>query len=237
MKKILIAICIAVIGMNLYSAGAKPQKLVIGDKPDRVEINHEGYIGYNLNGRTMFNLMLQVHWQHFAHQSKDLKIAKQGKNVLRSAGSFANIQFSSRTRLHNFRAETEYQVNLTADNEFASSRHWEVTPAFAMKQLKEMENCTFSGICVNGDKFSGKIREIVSFPGRVRSFTVHNMQGYDLTLEFPDGADGLDRRKEAKPQGLWFFVPAVMSDGSYPQKAGDRAALRVNAEIKKSGKK
>ena len=111
MKKILIAICIAVIGMNLYSAGAKPQKLVIGDIPDRVEINPEGYIFYKLNGRTMFNLMLQVHWQHFAHQSKDLKIAKQGKNVLRSAGSFANIQFSSRTRLHNFRAETEYQVN------------------------------------------------------------------------------------------------------------------------------
>jgi hypothetical protein len=237
MKKILIALCIAAFGMNLYSAGAKPQKLVIGNDPVRAEINRQGYIAYNLNGRTMFNLMLQVHWQHFAHQSKDLKIARQGENTLRSAGSFANIQFSSRTKLHSSRVETEYQLNLTEDNAFASSRHWEVTPAFTMKRLKEMENCIYSGICVNGDKFSGKIREIVSFPGRVRSFTVHNVQGYDLTLEFPDGADGLDRRKETKPAGLWFFVPAVTSDGAYPQKAGDSAVLRVNAEIRKSAEK
>ena len=237
MKKLTLAICAAMLGTSLLAAGTQPRKLVIGDKPDRVEINHEGYIGYNLNGRTMFVLMLQVHWQYFAHQSKDLQIAKQGKDVLRSAGSFANIQFSSRTKLQNFRAETEYQLNLTEDNAFASSRHWEVAPAFTMKRLKEMENCTYSGICVNGDKFNGNIREIVSFPGRIRSFTIYNVQGYDLTLDFPDGADGLDRRKEANPQGLWFFVPAVMSDGSYPRKAGDNAVLRVNTEIKKSVEK
>lgn len=230
-------ICAAAFGMNLFSAESKPENLVFGGTPFRVELSRQGYIVYKLNGISMFNLMLQVHWKYFARQSKDLKIAMQGKNVFRSVGSVANIQFSSRTRFQPGRAETEYQLNLTGDNNFASSRQWEVTPAFSMKRLKEMENCTYSGICVNGDKFNGKIREIISFPGRVRSFTVHNVQGYDLSLEFPDGAQGVDRRKEAKPEGLWFFVPAVMSDGSYPQKAGDRAVLRVNAEVKKTVEK
>ena len=219
-------------GSILSAAESTPRKLVLGDSPLRVEISRNGSITHYLNGHPLFNLMLQVHWIHFAYQSRNLQIAMQGKDTLRSAGSFANVEFGSRTKLHSGRAETIYQMHLAEDNHFASSKQWEVTPVFNMNTLKTMENCTFSGTCVNGEKFSGKIRDIVSFPARVRSFTVHNIQGYDLTLEFPDGALCMDRRRESKPQGLWFFVPAVMSDGSYPQKAGDRADLRFNAEVK-----
>lgn len=232
MKSIMTAVLSAVFVLILTAAESRPRKLVLGDTPLKVEINRNGTIMHCLNGHPMFNLILQVHWIHFAYQSKNIQIAMQGKDIFRSAGSVANIQFSSRTRLHSGRAETKYQLHLSEDNAFVSSKQWEITPVFSMNTLKMMEKCSFSGICVNGEKFSGKIRDIVSFPARVRSFTVHNIQGYDLTLEFPDGALCMDRRRESKPQGLWFFVPAVMSDGSYPQKAGDRADLRFNAEIK-----
>ena len=211
--------------------------MVIGNGPLQVEINRQGYIIHALNGKAVFNLMLQVHWRYFAYQSKDLQIAMDGEDAFRSAGSFANIQFSSRTWVQSNRAETEYQLALTEDNPFSAKSQWEVTPFFSMERLKEMGNCNFSGICVSGKKFSGKIGKLVSFPGRVRSFTIHNVQGYDLTLEFPSGALGIDRRKEVKPQGLWFFVPAVMNDGSHPQKAGDRAVLRINTEVKETMEK
>ena len=230
MNKILTVICATTFGVILSAAEIKPQKLVIGETPLRVELTRRGYINHYLNGKRMFDLMLQVHWSRFAHQSKDLRIVMQGKDVFRSVGSFANIQFSSRTRFRSNRAETEYQLQLTEDNRFLGQ--WEVTPFFGMKRLKEMENCTYSGVCVNGGKFSGNIRDYVGFPGLVRSFTIHNINGYDLTLEFPGGALGMERRKEARPQGLWFFVPAVMSNGSRPQKVGDRAVLRFNAEVK-----
>lgn len=236
MKKILTMVCAAALGLVLSAAETKPNKLTIGGTPLRVELTRRGYINHYLNGNRMFDLLLQVHWSRFAHQSKDLRIVMQGKDVFRAVGSFANIQFSSRTRFQSNRAETEYQLHLTEDNPFSSSSQWEVAPFFGMKRLKEMENCTYSGICVDGGKFSGNIRDFVNFPGRVRSFTVHNIEGYDLTLEFPDGALGKERRKEAKPAGLWFFVPAVMRNGSCPQKAGDTAVLRVNVEVKKNMK-
>ena len=232
MKKIFAAICFAVLGFSLHPAEPGPEKLALGGNPFCVEINREGYITHYLNDNAMFSLMLQVHWLHFAHQSKDLQIAMQGKNAFRSVGSFANLRFSSRTRLQNGRAETEYQLELTGDNTFPAFKQWEVTPFFSMHRLKMMENCTYSAVCVDGGMFNGRIRDIVNFPGRVRSFTIHGIQGYDLTLDFPDGAQGVDRRREAHPYGLWFFVPAVMSNGSYPRKAGDRAVLRVNVEVK-----
>ena len=232
MKTFLSVLLALSFGSILSAAESTPRKLVLGDSPLRVEISRNGSITHYLNGQPVFSLMLQVHWIHFAYQSKNIQIAMQGKDIFRSAGSVANIEFGSRTKLHSGRAETKYQLHLSKDNEFVSSKQWEVTPVFKMNTLKNMENFNFSGICVNGERFSGKIREIISFPARVRSFTVHNIQGYDLTLEFPDGALCMDRRRESKPQGLWFFVPAVMSDGSYPQKAGDRADLRFNAEVK-----
>lgn len=225
------------LAVSLFSAEKKPMKRVIGGDPFRVELTRQGYINHYLNGKRMFDLMLQVHWSRFAYQSRNLQTDIQGKDVLRSAGSFANIEFGSRTRFRTNRAETEYQLHLTTDNPFSSTSQWEVTPFFGMKRLKEMENCTYSGVCVNGGKFSGNIRDYVGFPGLVRSFTIHNINGYDLTLEFPGGALGMERRKEARPQGLWFFVPAVMSNGSRPQKAGDRAFLRVNVEVKKTMEK
>ena len=234
MKTFLTAVLAAAFGLNLSAAELNPKKLALGDSPLRVEISRDGSITHYLNGQPVFSLMLQVHWIHFAYQSRNLQIAMQGKDTLRSAGSVANIEFSSRTKLHSGRAETKYQLHLSKDNEFVSSKQWEVTPVFNMNTLKTMENCTFSATCVNGEKLSGNIRDIVTFPGRVRRFTIHNIQGCDLILEFPDGALCMDRRREAKSQGLWFFVPAVMCDGSYPQKAGDRAVLRFNAEVKES---
>lgn len=236
MKTVFTAICIAAaaLGVSLHSAEPGPEKLALGGNPFRVEINREGYITHYLHGNAMFSLMLQVHWLHFAHQSKDLQIAMQGKNAFRSVGSFANLRFSSRTRLQNGRAETEYRLELTGDNTFPSFKQWEVTPFFSMNRLKMLENCTYSAVCVDGGMFNGRIRDIINFPDRVRSFTVHNIQGYDLVLDFPDGAQGVDRRREARPYGLWFFAPAVTADGAYPQKAGDRAVLRVNVEVKDS---
>ena len=234
MKSILTAVLAAAFVLIMTAAESRPRKLALGDTPLRVELNRQGHIVHSLNGHPLFNLMLQVHWIHFAYQSRNLQIAMQGKDTLRSAGSFANVEFGSRTKLHSGRAETIYQLHLAEDNHFASSKQWEVTPVFNMNTLKTMENCTFSATCVNGEKLSGNIRDIVTFPGRVRRFTIHNIQGCDLILEFPDGALCMDRRREAKSQGLWFFVPAVMCDGSYPQKAGDRAVLRFNAEVKES---
>ena len=233
-KIITAAICIAVLGISLHSAESGPEKLALGGNPFRVEINRQGYITHYLNGNAMFSLMLQVHWLHFAHESKDLQTAMQGKNAFRSVGSFANLRFSSRTRFQTGRAETEYQLRLTGDNTFPAFKQWEVTPFFSMNRLKMMANCTYTVICVNGAEFRGIIRDIINFPDRVGSFTVHNIQGYDLTLEFPDGALGVDRRREARPYGVWFFVPAVTSDGGFPRKSGDRAVLRVNVEVKEN---
>lgn len=237
MKKLSAVLLAAAFGLSLTAAGPKPKKPVLDGGPLQVELTRDGHIVHRLNGRGMFHLMLQVHWLHFAYRSKDLRIAVQEPDVLRSAGSFANVRFSSRTRVRPGRAETEYQLHLTEDNAFAPNKQWEVTPCFKMDCMKTLEDCAYSGVCVDGGKFSGRLRDIVGFPGKVGSFTVHDVQGYDLTLEFPDGALGMDRRRETKPAGLWFFVPAVTRDGAYPQKAGERAVLRFNAEAKKIAEK
>ena len=95
MKKLLTAIYyVAAFGMALYSAETTPRKLTIGSSPLQVIIDRQGNIFHSLNGRKpMGPLMLQKHWKYFAHQSKDLQIAMQGKDTIRSTGSFVNVEF------------------------------------------------------------------------------------------------------------------------------------------------
>ena len=234
MRKKLFAVCLFSFALSLFSQEKAAERIVLKNDLLSVAGTENGtIIYYDAKGSGFFNSILQVHWSYFQHQSKDLRQSKIGENGVRYAGSFANIKFASRVTLQNNRAETEYQIFLTDDNPFAASRQWEITPNLNMNLLEKMGNLRYEYVTMDDKTVSGNLSEMIAFPEKIRKFTILNYNGNDLILEFPGGAKGLERRKEKKPEGIWFFVPAVTEDGAFPQKAGQQAMLSFFFEVRK----
>lgn len=229
------AACLFSLALSLFSQETAAKRIVLKNDLLSVAGTENGtIIYYDAKGSGFFNSILQVHWSYFQHQSKDLRQSKTGENGVRYAGSFANIKFTSRLTLQNNRAETEYQIFLKEDNPFSASRQWEITPALNMNLLKKMGNLRYEYVAMDGKTVSGHLSEMIAFPDKIRKFIVLNYNGNDLILEFPGGARGMERRKEKKPEGIWFFVPALTEDGTFPQKAGQQAKLSFFFEVRKS---
>jgi hypothetical protein len=183
--------------------------------------------------KPLFDYYLGVHWIRNQTKSTDQVMRRDGDRV-RYQGTLNNIGFINTTELTADGMKTVYELNLKQDNDFAVGRNWEITPALSMKTLEAMRNCTYSYDSTQGTQ-SGKLKELISFQGAVKRFTIHGYQGRDLVMLFPSGAQGMDRRKEKRPEGLWFFYKAVDETGRAPKVAGETGKIDFQLKVVQSG--
>jgi hypothetical protein len=228
--KSLTAIIISI--MLTTSLVGKPKREVLRKGDLMMMASPNGYVNLYVHGKYLFSSHLQVHWIRSQHKSKDQVMRRNG-NTVSYNGTLNNISFVSNATLDSDGAKLVYELNLKQKNDFAVTRNWEITPYLSMKTLKTMTNCTYSYESAQGEQ-TGKISDIISTNGNIKSFTIYNYQGYDITLCFPTGAKLADRRKEKKPQGIWFFCSAVNEEGKKPKLAGERGRIEFNIKVRKT---
>jgi hypothetical protein len=228
--KIVAVMILGVLSSSLFAA-SKNETLKKGDL--KMIAQPSGMVSVYVKNRGLFGYFLGVHWSRSQTHSQD-QVMRRDKDRVSYQGTLNNIGFVNTTELTADGMKTLYKLNLKQDNDFAGGRHWEITPAFSMKTLDAMKDCTYSYAGTQGTQ-SGKLKDLISFQGAVKRFTIHGYEGRDLVLHFPSGAQGLDRRKEKRPQGLWFFYKAVDEKGHAPKVAGETGKIDFRLQMVKTG--
>lgn len=193
-----------------------------------------GLVTFYIKGEALLGYYLGVHWIRNQANSKD-QVMRRDEDTIRYSGTLSNISFVNTSTLTSDGIETVYELNLKQNNDFGVNRHWEITPALSMKMLELMQDCKFSYENMQGEVQSGKLRDAISFKGKIKSFTIHNYEGYDIVLHFPGGSKGVERRKEKLPRGIWFFYSAVNNKRLEPKVAGERGTIKFQVKVIKTG--
>jgi hypothetical protein len=229
MKKLLTVMLLGALSSSLFAA---PKNETIKQGDLMLRARPSGAVTVYYQKKELFGYFLGVHWIRSQGKSTDQVMQRDGDRV-RYQGTLNNIDFTNTSELTADGMRTVYELNLKQDNDFAAGRNWEITPALSMKTLEAMRACTYSYDSIQGTQ-SGKLKELISFPGAVKRFTIHGYQGRDLVMLFPSGAQGLDRRKEKRPEGIWFFCKAVDEKGRAPKVAGETGKIDFQLKVVKA---